>query len=180
MSFSTFVSKLGAPALAEVAQHWAEARGSKPMPAWRDIDPTAIAPHLPIVWAWRYDSALGTFIGRLAGDRIVSMLGVNSHGKQLEDCFPAEVSPLVLARYRIVIDRPSFMHGSGPVYLRIGKHGTGERIAMPLAQDGVTPDGILGATVYRLDVPVSQAGPGEVDYRKEQLDYFSLGPDPES
>jgi hypothetical protein len=178
MSFDAFVSKLGEPALVAVARHWADACGGKPMPAWKDVDPTKIAPYLPMIWAWRYDAALGTFIGRLAGDRIVSMLGVNTRGKRLDEVFPAEIVPLVHSRYRTVLDGPSFMRGYGPVYLRIGKHGFGERIVLPLAQDGVTADGILGATIYRLDVPMNLAGSGEIDYRKEQLDFFPLGAEP--
>src|SRR6185437_2924002 len=68
MSFETFLRAIASPALRDVALHWDAARGGyKQMPARQDIDPTAIAPHLPIVWLWRYDRETDTY--RLAFGR---------------------------------------------------------------------------------------------------------------
>ncbi|HVJ52881.1 MAG TPA: PAS domain-containing protein [Aliidongia sp.] len=175
MSFDALISKLTDPSLIAIARHWRDACGLHAMPGWQDIDPTAIAPYLPMVWAWRFDPAQNTFIGRLAGDRIVSMLGLHSRGKRLEECFAPELVPLIMTRYRRVLDGPSFMRGEGPIYLRIGKQGLGERVVLPLAKDHVHADGILGATIYKLQLPLNQTGGGETDYSREELDFFPLG-----
>src|SRR5258708_16750297 len=87
MSFALFLSAIKETALLDVAAHWNTARGNRLMPAWRDIDPVGLGRNLPIVWAWRYDAALGTFIGRLAGEEIVAVLGVNIRGRRIEACF---------------------------------------------------------------------------------------------
>ena len=49
---------------------------------------------------------------------------------------------------RIVLE-PAFIHGTGLIYSRVNRNFSGERIMMPLADDGAHGDGILGATVYR-------------------------------
>ena len=51
MSFADFLAAIAEPALREVALHWNSARGARPMPGWKDIDPAAIARHLPILWS---------------------------------------------------------------------------------------------------------------------------------
>src|SRR5689334_23181476 len=55
MSYALFRAAITEPALLQIAAHWHAARGDRLMPAWRDIDACALAPHLPIVWSWRYD-----------------------------------------------------------------------------------------------------------------------------
>jgi hypothetical protein len=56
-----------------------------------------------------------------------------------------------MGRYRRVLEQPAFMCNQGAVFSLHGGVGVGERIVMPLAEDGIHPDGILGATVYRLN-----------------------------
>ncbi len=84
MSYRQFRASLQKPALIAVAEHWNAARRGRLMPAWRDIDPQAIKKYLSIVWAWRWDAGLATFIGRLAGEDNIAIIGTNTHGKKVE------------------------------------------------------------------------------------------------
>jgi hypothetical protein len=144
------------------------------MPAWRDIDPAAIKEHLPLVWSWRWEPALATFVGRLAGEEIIAYFGLNPRGKRVEDCFPQGARELVIERYKRVVGEPALMHSRGKVYLLAGGDGWGERIAMPLAADGLNGDGIFGATVYRLSVRPLAGNKVSVDHVNQVIEFFAL------
>ena len=173
MSYEQLRASLKQPALIAVAEHWNAVRAMRRMPGWRDIDPAAIKVYLPMVWAWRWDASLGTFVGRLAGEDIIAVLGTNPRGKRLAECFPAKAVDAVLARYRRIIEEPALMRSEGKIYSPAGHEGWGERVVLPLAGDGEHGDGIIGATFYRLDIrPV--AGEVSIDHLNEEIDFFPL------
>jgi hypothetical protein len=174
MSFERFLASITDPALIAVAAHWNEARSDRLMPAWRDIDPAAIREHLPMVWSWRWDAALGTFIGRLAGEEIIAVLGKNTRGKSIEEVFRPDAQAVVLARYKRVMSDPVLMHSSGKVFLLSGGTGDGERIVLPLAADGRHGDGVIGATVYRLGIRPTKSDRIAIDHHGEVIDFFPL------
>jgi hypothetical protein len=174
MSYERFAASIEDGSLAAVAAHWHSARKTLRMPAWRAIDPSAIKRHLPKVWAWRFDAQLGTFIGRLAGEEIIAVLGTSTHGKRIDECFPAAACALVLERYKTVIGGPSFMHSYGKVFLLAGGQGVGERIVLPLAEDGIHGDGVIGATVYRLAIKPTTLDKISIDHQNEIVDFYPL------
>jgi hypothetical protein len=174
MSYESFRAAIGEPALLDVAAHWHAARGDRPMPGWNDIDPVALGRNLPIVWAWRYDAVRDSFVGRLAGEAIAAVLGVNIRGKALECCFPPDAVATVRQRYKTVIDGPCFMRSHGKVFARSGGTGAGERIVFPLAADGVRPDGVFGATVYRLGIVPTRDDGVAIDHHGETVTFYSL------
>jgi hypothetical protein len=161
-------------ALIEVYDHWNKIREDRLMPGWRDIDPSAIKEHLPIVWSWRWDPELGTFVGRLAGEDIVSVLGGNTRGKRLEDCFRPDAREVVLARYRRVMEEPAMMLSEGKVFLPTSAIGYGVRIVLPLGADGTNGDGILGATVYQLGMRPKSSDKFSIDHHGENLNFIPL------
>jgi hypothetical protein len=174
MSYARFQAAITEPALLEIAAHWHAARGDRLLPAWRDIDACALAPHLPIVWSWRYDFTCETFVGRLAGEEINARLGVSIRGKTIEECFAPDVAAVVRQRYQTVMDGPSLMVSHGKVFARTGRTGSGTRIVLPLANDGVRPDGLLGATVYRLGmVPTARNGVA-IDHHNEIVTHYKF------
>jgi hypothetical protein len=174
MSYARFRAALTEPALLEIAAHWHAARGDRLLPAWRDIDACALAPHLPIVWSWRYDFTRETFVGRLAGEEINAMLGVSIRGKTIEESFAPDVAAVVRQRCQAVMDGPSLMVSHGKVFARAGRTGSGAGIVLPLADDGVRPDGLLGATVYRLDItPTAREGVA-IDHHNETVTHYKF------
>jgi hypothetical protein len=174
MSYKKFVTTIGEAPLLEVLAHWHAACCDRQMPGWKDIDAVALGRKLPIIWAWRWDVARDTFIGRLAGEEIVAVLGNNIRGKPIEACFPSDTAAVVRERYKAVMDGPRFMRGHGKVFARLGGTGYGERIVLPLAADGVHSDGVLGATVYRLGAPPVR-GEAAIDHLNEVVTFYPLG-----
>jgi hypothetical protein len=174
MSFALFLSAIKDTALLDVAAHWNTARGNRLMPGWSDIDPVGLGRNLPIVWAWRYDAGLGTFVGRLAGEEIIAVLGVNIRGRRIETCFRPDAVDVVCQRYRTVIEGPKFMYSYGTVFARSGGNGVGQRIVLPLATDGVHSDGVLGATVYRLGIKPAIGDEIAIDHHSEIVEFYPL------
>lgn len=174
MSFKDFRAAIETPALQNVAEYWQSARGAKRIPAWKDIDPVAIAPYLGIVWSWRYDRGSDSFTGRLAGDEITRAFGKDLRGKRMEEFFADWQYETIFARHRRVVTEPAFAHGTGPVFIHAERYGFGERIIMPLAMDGVTGDGIFGATVYSTAqaAPLDPAAEHKRDV--ERVEFFPL------
>ncbi len=172
--FQTLDAAIQSPALKAVFSHWLDARGERAMPAWRHIDAAAIGKHLPMVWAWRFDFTLGTFIGRLAGEEIIAVLGKEIRGRRLEQCFPADSGPVVLERYKMVMAGPRIMHSTGHVYMKTGRHGIGERMVLPLADDGINGDGLLGVTQYRLNIGDAKRVGAAIDHHHEEIAYHAV------
>jgi hypothetical protein len=174
MTDPTLAETIQAPALKLVYAHWREARGGRTLPAWRDIDAVVIGKYLPMVWAWRYDLTQKTFIGRLAGEEILTVLGKGIRGRPLEQCFPANAVQVVLDRYLAVIRGPRIMHTIGHVHMKTGRHGIGERLVMPLGDDGVTGDGVLGVTEYRLNLEDARSSGAAIDHHHETIRFYPV------
>jgi hypothetical protein len=148
MGYRSFLASIHSEDLRKVAKHWNEVRAARPMAAWHDIRPSAIAAQLTSVWVYRYDRETDTFTGRLAGDLIEQMLGKSFHGTPMREIYPAADYPRLFARAKRVTCEPALDHGHGTVFRHVDRYGEGERIMMPLGDDGIHGDGVLGATVY--------------------------------
>jgi hypothetical protein len=148
MSFRDFQQSIVSPDLQTIAAHWDSARGGKRLPAWRDIDPVAIGRRLRYVWAWKYQREPENFVNRLAGEDIVNAFGKSPRGKMMTEFFAPDVCRTYFPWHVRVVREPAFMHGAGKVYSTLDRYFSGERIMLPLSEDGVDGDGILGATVY--------------------------------
>src|SRR5690349_18227497 len=98
MAVSDFLAQVESPRLLNVARHWVAARKGKHLPSWGDLDPLAIAPELPIFWAWKYDRATDTFTGRLAGEDINSVFGSSLRGAAMKDFFEPRWYDLIFER----------------------------------------------------------------------------------
>ncbi len=148
MSFRDFLAGIGHPRLRAVAEHWDRARGRKLMPAWSDLDPLALRDNLSIVWAWKYHRLTDHFTGRLAGEEINDAFGKSLRGADMAEFFEDFDYETIFARHRRVVTEPCCAHGRGQVFSHAHRIGLGERIIMPLADDGARGDGIFGATLY--------------------------------
>lgn len=171
MSFGAFEKAIVSPALKIVALHWNDVRGARKMPGWSDIRPGAIAGHLPIVWSYKYDRATDSFTGRLAGERITAIFGKSLRGVPMTEIYPVDDYPALFARTKRTVLEPAFMRGHGLVFRHLNRYGTGERIMMPLADDGENGDGMIGATEYNsiLEPTRELLAAGEVE------EWFALG-----
>ncbi|HLI13693.1 MAG TPA: PAS domain-containing protein [Alphaproteobacteria bacterium] len=174
MSFATFFAAIETPGLREVARHWDAARGDKRMPAWKDLDPLAIAPQLSLIWSWKYDRESDRFTGRLAGEQITAAFGKDLRGADMAEFFAGMHYEAIFARHRRVVVEPCFAHGRGRVFIHAGRYGKGERIIMPLAEDGINGDGIFGATFYRTEPELVGPEPPGIALAAEEVEFFAL------
>jgi hypothetical protein len=174
MSFQAFFDSIRSEALRVLAREWAAARGGRRMPAFRDIDPIGIGKHLRYVWAWKYDRSTASFTGRLAGEEIDRAFGKSLRGMKMAEFYAPEVYATVFPRHRRVVTEPCFFHGTGMIFARMGYSMTGERISLPLSEDGAVGDGIIGGTYYT-NLPATpeqrESGP---DFTPEQVAFFPL------
>jgi hypothetical protein len=178
MSFQAFFDAIQSEALRVLARQWAAARSGRRMPAFRDIDPVGIGRHLRYVWAWRYDRATDGFTGRLAGEEIDRAFGRSLRGVKMTEFYTPDVYAVVFPRHRRVVTEPSFFHGTGMVFARMGYTMGGERISLPLSEDGSIGDGIIGGTYYTALPQQDQDRQLGPDFTGEQVAFFPLDDGP--
>lgn len=164
MAFADFRAAIRSDDLLQVADHWNAVRGTRRMPGWSDINPRAIARQLPIVWAYTYHSEANSFAGRLSGERIAEKFGKNFAGVPMRDIYPPKDYPRLFARAKRLVTEPALYRGEGLVFQHLENFGYGERIMMPLAANGETADGLLGATTYEAQRGFPPRGASETDY----------------
>jgi len=146
--FEIFLSRIKSPALLAVAQHWSEARGKKRMPSWTDLSSSTLLANDKRLWCYAYDPKTGHFTGRLSGGRTAKWVGSDVYGVHLKDLHaPANYEEVLQLLTKIVV-RPLASRTSGRLFTVDSYIVSGERIALPLAEDGRTGDGILGASDY--------------------------------
>lgn len=140
------------------------------MPAWADLMPTAIKAQLPIVWSYTYDPGSDLFTGRLAGERSATLFGNNFRGLPMSEAYPKASYPNLFAKCKKVVTEPAIYHGIGMTFFVAGSSVPGERIIMPLSNDGINGDGVFGATV----IPsIARDAIPELDFRQEIDRWFS-------
>jgi hypothetical protein len=154
---------IGSPALRAVAQHWFSARAARPMPAWNDISPKAIARQLPLVWALKYDPAAAAFTGRLAGDRIARLIGKGFHDLPLQQAQTPQAFGAMQPILSKVVSEPAIYLGCGNIFRFENAFLAGERLLLPLGADGIHPDGLLGATDYERNESIAHGIQPAVD-----------------
>ena len=125
---------------------WVEKRGERLMPAICDIDPLEIRSSLAQVWLCDYLPECGRLRYRLAGEEINDFWGYNLAGKFLDEVIPAERRASVTQKSCMVVDLPAITHDRTRLSLTEDFVRTGERLILPLSDDGRTVNALLGAT----------------------------------
>lgn len=118
------------------------------MPALCDINPIEISSVLKRVWLCDRLASSCRLRYRLAGEEINDFWGCNLSGKYLDEIVPAERLATVSKKSRMTIDLPAVVHDRACLSLTEEITKKGERIMLPLSDDGKTVNALLGAT-YR-------------------------------
>lgn len=168
-NFETFLSRIQSPALRIVAQHWNEARGPKRMPSWADLSLSSLSPDGKRLWGFAYDPKTGDFTGRLAGDRLGKWIGEDFQGGRLADLHAPGNYPEAHQILTRIVTTPLAARTSGRLFTVGDFVVTGERIGLPLAEDGGTGDGILGASDY---FPPPLLGPMQLVH--ENMEWYEI------
>jgi hypothetical protein len=140
------VAAIKNPRLRMLLDHYLEVRRDRRMPSRRDIDALFLGPVLPIIWVNEYEPAANTFRYRLAGEEVNEIFGLSVSGRLLSDFVAPERFEVTNQAFLKVIRDEVALLASGPVYRCTDRIALGERLALPLSSDGVTADGIIGAT----------------------------------
>jgi hypothetical protein len=143
--------------LRSLLAHYLEVRGERRMPSRQDIDATRLGPVLPIIWISAYEPAAGTFRYRLAGEEVNQVWGRSVAGCLLSDFVLPERFAATNEAFLKVMREEMALLASGPVYRCNDRIGLGERLVLPLSNDGTTADGLIGATHRELMVGLDQA-----------------------
>ena len=181
--FKSLILRIESPALRAVAQHWHEARGNKRMPSWTDLSTSTMSTYFKMLWGLQYDPETGDLTGRLLGDKIGKWVGPDFQGARLQDLFSRstyqephptrlysrsmyEEASQILTR---IVTTPLAARSSGRLFTVEDFVVTGERIGLPMAADGKTGDGILGASDY-----VAPPLLGPVKLVHENLEWYEI------
>jgi hypothetical protein len=140
------LGQIGSRALHNLVAWWFDKRGERLMPARRDINPIEIPSALGQIWLCDYLSESGHFYYRLAGDEINDFWGFNLSGKYLDEIVPAERLASVTKKYRMALELPAIVYDRACLSLTEEITRNGERIVLPLSDDGRTVNALLGAT----------------------------------
>lgn len=155
------IPALKSPKLQILLDHYREVGGEKRMPSRRDIDPLQLGPVLPIIWLNEYEPAAGTFRYRLGGEAVNAVSGGSVAKRLLSDFVVGERFEVVNENFLKVLREEAALVTSGPLYRCSDRIGIGERLVLPLSSDGVTADGLLGATARDTLVDVNSISMSE-------------------
>lgn len=106
----------------------------------------------------------------MAGEAITAVFGESLRNRSLEDFFKNRGYEDIRERFHRIVDEPAIYVGRGAVFDYAGHYGSGERIIMPLADDGLHADGLLGATTYAF----AGAGDAGTPQSHEQIEFSPL------
>jgi hypothetical protein len=148
--FGALVSRIKSPALLALASHWRDVRANRRMPGWSDLVPSALAPHLHKLWAFKYDRQSGEFAARLAGTSVMLASGRSFRGTPLKEIHPPHIFKRAHANLTRIVTEPAAYRCAGPLF-RIGdKLVEGERVVLPLAANGELADGVVAASDFKM------------------------------
>ncbi|WP_027289004.1 PAS domain-containing protein [Rhodovibrio salinarum] len=135
-------------ALRAVARWWISAYTPDRLPSRREIDLDAIRHALPYVWLVEHVPDDESFRYRLSGEHVNVVFGFSLRGKRLCDIIEPHMLDTVRQRYLHVLNTPGVVYAVGRVYMRIGGYREGERLILPLSDDGVKATHLFGVTDY--------------------------------
>jgi len=144
-------------------------RGTNKLPSWKDLSPPNPSPHFKKLWGFQYDDKDKEFRGWFAGDRLRKWVGPPFEGGRLRDLAPPSNYEQLLKYLTKVISVPQIQRTSGHLFATDGLFVSGERIALPMAQDGRIADGVFGASDY-ISPPL--LGPAELIY--ENVEWYAI------
>ncbi|MCR9220154.1 MAG: PAS domain-containing protein [Alphaproteobacteria bacterium] len=146
------------PEVRRIAEYWAGLRNGRAMPRMKDIDPLDIPWALGGFYMGDYDAETGRFAYRIAGDNITQMFERQTKrptmkGADFSAMFPKPSAEMVRRRWRPLGERGAIVLMTGLIYLAAERLPVGERIILPLSEDGERVTGFMGYTKVRFETP---------------------------
>ena len=129
---------------------WRASRHGALVPSKRDFDPFEVPSLLRYAWLYRFDPEAGDFVCLLAGEDVNRAWGGPIKGKTLREVVGEKDHPIVLERWRAIVDTPLVQYGAKDEKLSNQDLWRAERLLLPLASAGDRPDHVIGISLYRL------------------------------
>lgn len=139
---------VGNRSLHQLIAYWFDIRGERTVPALRDLDPTEIPLLLGQIWLCDRLADSGRFRYRLAGEKINAFWGYSIAGKHLDEIVPSDRLASTTEKFRMACELPAILHDHICLSLSEEITQTGERLILPMSDDGVRVNVLLG-TAYR-------------------------------
>lgn len=158
--------------LSLVGLYFARLEGRRVLPR-SELLPADLAPIMPFAFLYDFDAGSRDFTLRLAGEEIRQMLPGARRGASLRDVMPGDSYDVVRERYLNVACRPAVLVAVGQVFIRLNRPVSGERLVLPLSDDGGNVFQVLGATIYDFshDTPPESR---RFDGEKVTVEYLDL------
>lgn len=149
------------PTLVFLKDYWDRKRGARPMPSRADINPSEMKQHLG--WVVLADVVPGftDFRYRTIGTRLSGYFAPTSTGKLITEVFHSQGEAVVnamlapyrkCARDRVVLHAWGAADWIGRAFLDF------ESLYLPLSDDGLTANMVLGAVTFELAAPLKPQG----------------------
>lgn len=127
-------------------QHWRTLMEPGKLPSRTQIDPSHLKQVLPTIWLCDYEREADRFRYRITGEKVAKRFSHKLSKHYLDDNTDPDYYPRVHRYYRSVIDSPAVLYIYGRLYSETQNPLHGERILLPLANDGTIASGLVGAT----------------------------------
>jgi len=129
---------------------WRASRGGAIVPSKRDFDPFEVPSLLRYAWLYRVDPEAGDLVCLLAGEDVNRAWGGPIKGKTLREVVGEKDHPIVLQRWRAILDTPLVQYGAKDEKLSNQDLWRAERLLLPMTSAGDRPDHVIGISLYRL------------------------------
>lgn len=137
----------GDDSLRGLLRYWISLRTDGSVPERQDFDPARVPALLSRFWIIQRAPDTGRYKFLLAGEQIRSLFNRRVADSFVDDLFKDHETEMNLALNE-VIDTPAIHYAVGPLY-RAGMYPLHtERLALPMAENGVVTS-VYGATLYR-------------------------------
>lgn len=133
-------------AINRVVVWWFDKRGERQMPALSDINPVEISSALKQVWLCDRLPNSERFRYRITGEAINEFWGCNLSGKHLDEVVPPERHASLAKKLRLTVQLPAIVYDRACLSLTEEVTKNGERIILPLSDNGRTVNALLGVT----------------------------------
>jgi hypothetical protein len=131
--------------LVRFARFWLECRRGHAMPAFSDLDPTAMPWALPFIFVIDR-RADGTPYYRLVGEEMTAHLGGRVVNKTASDVFEPAYAAILDRRWRRCFDDPAACYVWSSHERRDGLPLQARRLLLPVSVDGSTASRLVGIT----------------------------------